>query len=175
VSSVAFVLTFVLTLALLLAPERAKRAQQVDWWREVRAHGRAYEHVSFDPSPNEELVNGRSSAHAHANGAHANGAHANGAHANDKVPVAMILAAERQRGRLRRRRGRPQSPARHVRRHARRGLAHLTYSPGMRHFLRGTSGARSGTRPRRPASRASAAASRWRFTAESGRTGVGAR
>jgi LysM repeat protein len=163
VSSVAFVLTFVLTLALLLAPERAKRAQREDWWREVRAHGRAYERVSFDPSPNEELVNGKTGTHAHANGA---------THAKGNVPLGMILAAERQKGR--RRRGRPQSPARHVRRHARRGLAHLTYSPGMRHFLRGTSGARSGTRPRRPASRASAA-SRWRFTAESGRTGVGAR
>jgi LysM repeat protein len=160
VSSVACVLTF----ALLLAPERARRSLQEAWWPEVYAQERVYERDSFDPYPDEGLENGRSGAHARTNGAHANG----------NVPLGMILAAERQRGRLRRRRGRPQSPARHVRRHARRGLAHLTYSPGMRRFLRGTSGTRSGTRPRRPASRASAA-SRWRFTAESGRTGVGAR
>ena len=163
-SSVAFVLAFVLAFALLLAPERARRSLQEAWWPEVYAKARVYELDSSDPYPDEGLQNGGSGAHARTNGAHANG----------NVALGIILAAERQRGRLRRRRGRPQSPARHVRRHARRGLAHLTYSPGMRRFLRGTSGTRSGIRPRRPASRASAA-SRRRFTAESDRTGVGSR
>jgi hypothetical protein len=101
VSSVAFVLTLLLAFALAVAaPKRARRSQQGEWWREVRANGRAYEgayeHASFDLSPDEELVNGTTGAHAHANGnANGNGAHAhangnaNGAHAhaNGNVPV----------------------------------------------------------------------------------------
>jgi hypothetical protein len=154
VSSVAAVLTVVLTL--LLAPGRARRSQR-GGWREVHASERAnervyervYERASFDPSPDpfpgEGLEGGTTNTHAHANGAHTNGAHTNG-----KVPVGMILAAERKRGRLRRR-GRPRSPARHVRRHARRGLAHGPYSPEITHLLRG------------------------RLTAETSRTGVRSR
>ena len=149
-SSVAAVLTVVLALALLLDPGRAKRAQRGAWWREVRANERAYganERASFGPFP--------------ANGAHANGARANG----NNVPVATILAAERKRGRLRRR-GRPRSPDRHVR----KGLAHGAYGPGIRHLLRGASGHGS----RRPASRVSAA-SPVRTTAQPSRMGVGGR
>jgi hypothetical protein len=126
VSSVAAVLTVVLTFALVAGSERAKRAQRGGWWRKVRANERpnerANERASFDPSLDEELENGRNGAHANANGAPANG----------KVPVGMILAAERKRGRLRRR-GRPRSPARHVR----KGLAHGPYSPEIQHLLRG--------------------------------------
>jgi LysM repeat protein len=149
-SSVAAVLTVVLALALLLDPGRAKRAQRGAWWREVRANERAYgayERASFDPFP--------------ANGAHASGARANG----NNVPVGTILTAERKRGRLRRR-GRPRSPDRHVR----KGLAHGAYGPGIRHLLRGASGHGS----RRPASRVSAA-SPVRTTAAPSRTGVGGR
>ena len=137
VSSVAFVLTFVLTFALLLAPERTRRSLQEAWWREVYAKARAYELASFDPSPDDALENGTTGAHAHANGAHANG----------NVPLGIILATERKRGRLRRR-GRPRIPARHVS----RGLAHGAYSPGIRHLLRRASGTGSRTRPRRPVS-----------------------
>jgi hypothetical protein len=137
VSSVAAVLTVVLTFALVAGSERAKRAQRGGWWRKVRANERpnerANERASFDPSLDEELENGRNGSHANANGAPANG----------KVPVGMILAAERKRGRLRRR-GRPRSPARHVR----KGLAHGPYSPEITHLLRG------------------------RLTAETSRTGV---
>jgi LysM domain len=165
VSSVAFVLTFVLTFALLLAPERARRSRQEAWWREVYAKERAYERTSFDPSPDGGLENGTTGAHAHANGANANGANANGtnangANANGNVPLEMILAAERHRGRLRRR-GRPRTPTRHVR----RGLAHGAYSPGIRHLLRRAPGTRSGTRPRRLASHG-------RLTAAPSPTGV---
>jgi LysM repeat protein len=136
VSSVAAVLTVVLTL--LLAPGRARRSQR-GGWREVHASERAnervyervYERASFDPSPDpfpgEGLEGGTTNTHAHANGAHTNGAHTNG-----KVVVGGILAAERKRGRLRRR-GRPRSPARHVR----KGLAHGPYSPEIQHLLRG--------------------------------------
>ena len=167
VSSVAAVLTLVLAFVLVVAPERAKRAQRGGWWREVRANERAYEHATLDTSLDKGLENGRTGAHA--NGAHANGAHANGAHTNGKVVVGMILAAERKRGRLRRR-GRPPSPTRHVRRHARRGLAHGAYGPGIRRQLRGAPGHGS----RGPASRPSAA-SRGRLTAAPRQTGVGAR
>jgi LysM repeat protein len=136
VSSVAAVLSVVITL--LLAPGRARRSQLEGWWREVHTSERAYERASFDPSLDEGLENGRAGTHAHVNGAHANG----------KVVVGGILAAERRkRGRLRRR-GRPRSPARHVRRHARKGLAHGPYSPEITHLLRG------------------------RLTAETSRTGV---
>ena len=152
VSSVALVLTFVLTFALLLAPERTRRSLQEAWRREVYAKARAYERASFDPSPDDALENGTTGAHAHANG--------NGAHANGKVTLGMILAAERKRGRLRRR-GRPRTPARHVS----RGLAHGAYGPGIRHLLRHTSGTRSETRPRRPASHG-------RLTAAPSPTGV---
>jgi LysM repeat protein len=136
VSSVAAVLSVVITL--LLAPGRARRSQLEGWWREVHTSERAYERASFDPSLDEGLENGRAGTHAHVNGAHANGAPANG-----NGPVGRILAAERKRGRLRRR-GRPRSPARHVR----KGLAHGPYSPEITHLLRG------------------------RLTAEAGRTGV---
>jgi LysM repeat protein len=158
VSSVAFVLTFVLAFALVLAPKRARRSQQEDWWRVVHANSRAYERASF-ASSDEGLENGGSDAHAGTNGAHTNGAHTNGANGN--VPMGMILAAKRKRARLRRR-GRPRSPARHVR----RGLTHGAYSPKIRLLLRGASGIRS----RRLASRASA--SRGRSTAAPSGTGV---
>jgi LysM repeat protein len=125
VSSVAAVLSVVITL--LLAPGRARRSQLEGWWREVHTSERAYERASFDPSLDEGLENGRAGTHAHVNGAHANGAPANG-----NGPVGRILAAERKRGRLRRR-GRPRSPARHVR----KGLAHGPYSPEIQHLLRG--------------------------------------
>ena len=155
VSSVAAVLTVVLTL--LLAPGRARRSQR-GGWREVhaseraneRANERVYERASFDPSPDpfpgEGLEGGTTNTHAHANGAHTNGAHTNG-----KVVVGGILAAERRKRWRLRRRGRPRSPARHVRRHARRGLAHGPYSPEITHLLRG------------------------RLTAETSRTGVRSR
>jgi hypothetical protein len=125
VSSVAAVLTVVITL--LLAPGRARRSQLEGWWREVHTSERAYVRASFDPSLDEGLENGRAGTHAHVNGAHANGAPANG-----NGPVGGILAAGRKRGRLRRR-GRPRSPARHVR----KGLAHGPYSPEITHLLRG--------------------------------------
>jgi LysM repeat protein len=139
VSSVALVLAFVLTFALLLAPERTRGSLQEAWWREVHAKARSYKRASFNPSPDDALENGTTGAHAHVNG--------NGAHANGKAPLGMILATERKRGRLRRR-GRPRTPTRHVS----RGLAHGAYGPGIRHLLRRASGTRSGTRPRRPAS-----------------------
>ena len=145
VSSVALVLAFVLTFALLLAPERTRRSLQEAWRREVYAKARAYELASFDPSPDDALENGTTGAHAHANG---------------NVPLGIILATERKRGRLRRR-GRPRIPARHVS----RGLAHGAYSPGIRHLLRRASGTGSRTRPRRPASHG-------RLTAAPSPTGV---
>ena len=160
VSSVTAVLTIVLAFALVVSPERAKRALRGGWWREVRANERAYEayeRASFDPFPDPFLDEGLENG--------TTGAHANGAHTNGSVPVGMILAVERKRGRLRRH-GRPRSPAPHVR----RGLAHGAYSPRIRHLLRGA----SGTRPRRPASRVSAS-SRGRTIAEPSRTGVGGR
>jgi hypothetical protein len=155
VSSVAFVLAFVLAFTLAVAPKRAKRSQQEDWWREVHANGRAYERAyeltSLASSPDDGLENGTTGAHARTNGTHTNG----------NAPVRTILAAKRKRGRLRRhgrlRRGRPRSPARHVR----RGLAHGTYAPGIRRLLRDASGNGS----RRPASRG-------RLTAAPRRTGV---
>jgi LysM repeat protein len=157
VSSVAAVLTIVLALALVVAPERAKRAQRGGWWREVRANERSYEHATLDTSFDEGLENGTT------------GAHANGANANGNVSVGMLLAAERKRGRLRRR-GRPRSPDRHVRRHARKGLAHGAYSPGIQRQLRGAPGHGS----RRPASRPSAACP-MRTIAQPSRMGVGGR
>jgi hypothetical protein len=155
VSSVAFVLAFVLAFAVVSPQQRARRSQQEDWWREVHANSRAYERAY------EELQNGKTGAHARTSGSRTNGSHANG-----KDPVEVILAAERKRGRLRRhgrpRRGRPRSTARHVR----RGLAHGAYAPGIRRLLRDASGNGS----RRPASRASASSGR--FSAEPRRTGV---
>ena len=148
VSSVVLVLTH----ALLLASERTRRSLQEAWRREVYAKARAYERASFNPSPDDALENGTTGAHAHVN--------ANGAHANGKAPLGMILATERKRRRLRRR-GRPRTPTRHVS----RGLAHGAYGPGIRHLLRRTSGTRSGTRPRRPASHG-------RLTAAPSPTGV---
>jgi hypothetical protein len=145
VSSVAFVLTLLLAFALVAGPERARRSQQEEWWREVHAKSRAYERASF-ASSDEGLENGRSGAHARTNGAHTNG----------NVPVGMILAAERKRARLRRR-GRRRSPERFVR----RGLAHGAYAPGIRHLLQGA----SGNGFRRPASRG-------RSTAAPRQTGV---
>jgi LysM repeat protein len=152
VSAVSLVLAFVLTFALLLAPERTRRSLQEAWWREVYAKARAYERASFNSSPDDALENGTTGAHAHVNG--------NGAYANGKAPLGMIHATERKRGRLRRR-GRPRTHTRHVS----RGLAHGAYGPRIRHLLRRAPGTRSGTRPRRPASHG-------RLTAAPSPTGV---